>query len=348
MSSIIRPSTIQWPEEYSLKKIGITQSMMSTWSTCQRKFIFHLLGYKNPKQKDTFYFGNLSHEVLDRVYTKGKLPTKNNITTYVDEYSELVVRDNLSPLSLQEIDNIAAKAVPTLIQYFIKYEKDFKTKKFFATEENFKVPFNGATLLGKIDSKFMIKIAKWLMEHKTKGMISEDNILTHLNIDFQNLMYNLADEIQTGTPSKGTLYNVIRNSQMKLYKGENLGAYSKRIEKTIIADPDHFFKRWEVPYVASDRANFKHDVTNLLDDIKYKQNKPVLPNRFGCLQPFKCPFLEACAGDSCKTLIQDTTPMGIRLFPELQEVNYDSNKSTIKEAKRQKKIAKRIKPKKRV
>jgi len=335
---IIRPSDITWPDNWDIKANGITQSLWSSWMKCNRLFLLQVNGYKSYDNKAKFNFGNLVHEVNDKVYTARKLPTKKEILGHIDDY----VKEELAsdaPISEQILEDDAAKAEATLIPYFEFYKKDFTKKKFYGTEELFKVEYNGITMRGKIDNKYIAVAKKWLMEHKTAGRIEEGTLIDYLALDFQNLYYNLADELQTGEAAQGTLYNIIRNTSSKPKVNESLLAYKKRIQITVEKDPGHFFKRWEVAYSANDRKIFRQDLDNMIIDFNHKKGKPVIANRFSCRYPFPCPMLRACSQNSCSDLTK-TDDIEKSLYSELQpRGNKDASKKISKKVS--KKIAKR-------
>jgi hypothetical protein len=316
---IVKPSDLPWPDDWDISIIGLSQSLICAWKTCKRKFLFSILGYYQPSKEEKTNFGNICHEVNDRVYSKSKYPTNKEIISAIDSYCEVRVKDG-SAVSQQQIEFDAAKAEATLIPYFEYYKKDFEQKRFFGAESKFCNKYNGATLRGKIDLKYMTKKKKkWLKEHKTKGQISEDGLLLYLPLDFQNRFYILNDEIDTGKRAEGVLYNVIRNTKSAPLKNESLRHYKKKIMEQCRKNPEHFYKRWESAYTEDDMYIFGIDLDYLLDEIKFKTNLHVYPNTWMCLNPWRCEFLKACSTDSCSSLCRREGTIEKRLFPELQE-----------------------------
>ncbi len=341
MTKIIRPDNLEWPEDFDILKIGMSQSLWYTWMTCKRMFLFTINGYRNPAKVFNTNFGSMVHEVNDKVYSTNKLPTKKQVIGHIDDFitSELKKK---TMMSQQQLELDAAKAEATLVPYFEFYEKDFKTKKFFDVEHTFKQLYSGFTMKGKIDAKFRVKNKKkWLNEHKTKGQIQEQTLIDYLPLDFQNLYYLLADEIETGEPAEGVLYNVIRNSGIKLLKNQSIKSYKEKITNAISMDPEHHFKRWEIVYPKQDRKEFGQHVSGMAEEIKLKQDLKVFPNRWACMNPWPCPFLKACSGNSCTSLTQIEGSTEERLFPELKEDKTNDNKK-IKQKSKEKKVAKRI------
>jgi len=346
VKKIIRPSDLPWPGDWSLETIGLSQSMIGLWLTCKRMFLFHINGYHNPKKEINTNFGSICHEVNDQVYTAGKYPTTKQIVSGIDTYCQKRIKDG-TLVTHQQIEADAAKAEATLIPYFEFYKKDFKNKTFFDAEDLFEIGFGGAKFRGKIDLKYRTKTGKkWLKEHKTKGQINEDGLLTYLPMDFQSKFYLIADKYKTGEMAKGVLYNVIRNSQMKPLKGERISSYKKRLMESIRKNPGHFFKRWETVYTKDEMSIFNFDLSNILHEIKFRHSMHIYPNTFSCLKPWPCQFLKACSENSCRSLVKKNESPEERLFPELKEEANASQKNTTKKKRvAKRKVAKRVKKK---
>jgi len=344
MTKIIRPDTLEWPEDFDILKTGMSQSLWGQWMTCRRMFLFTINGYRNPAKVFSTNFGSMVHEVNDKVYSSNEFPTNKIVRKLIDDFIATELKKN-TLMSQQQLELDAAKAEATLIPYFEFYKNDFKHKKFFDVESTFKVTYSGFTMKGKIDGKHRVKNKKkWLDEHKTKGQIQEDTLLKYLPLDFQNLYYLLADEISTGEPAEGVLYNVIRNSGIRQTKNETVKSYKNRIQAAAEKDPEHHFKRWEIVYPKQDKKEFGNHLSLMAEEIKHKQDLPVYPNRWSCQNPWPCPFLEACSGNSCKSLTQIKGSTEERLFPELkEETNADKKTKKIKKPK----VAKRLKKAKR-
>jgi hypothetical protein len=258
----------------------------------------------------------------------------------VDEYTEMRVKAG-TMLTQQELEMDAAKAHAVMTVYFERYESDFTKKKFTGVERGFSNRYCGCQQRGKIDGDFLSNKKKWLMEHKTKGRINENNILLRLPLDFQNLFYLLNDEVDTGELATGVLYDVIRNPQLKQGKNESLKAFFNRIMESCRADHDHYYKRWESAYGKKDHEQFRMELGRHIDELKFKTGLEVAPNRFHCDGMWTCEFLEACSKDSMAPLSKSTESQLEYIFPELKEVNYGSEKSQGKKPVAKRKTAKR-------
>lgn len=336
---IIRPSTIEWPEDFSMVHHGMSQSLFTKWMHCKRAFVLTINGYYLPSNDEKTNFGSMCHEINDKVYNKNTFPTKTQISSYIDEFCESAKKKN-PLLTHQQLEFDAAKCEVTMMKYFEFYKKDFKTKKFTDVEHKFRVRWNGIKLRGKIDAGFVSSKKKWKMEHKTKSQIPEDNILMYLMLDFQNLFYLLADSCETGTMAEGMLYNVIRNTSSKQAKNQTLKSWKQKLSDNIDADPEHFFKRWEVAYTKEDHRNFSRSLEFLKADIEHHfLFRSHYPNTVSCLKPYPCQFLQACSTNSLKSLSKKHGHIEDILFPELEGETHASEKTKKKVAKR--KVAKR-------
>ncbi|NJR72708.1 MAG: PD-(D/E)XK nuclease family protein [Scytonema sp. CRU_2_7] len=346
---IIRPDSLDWPSNIDILQIGLSQSLWSALLSCRRRFLFIINGYSNPRKVFSTNFGSMVHEVNDKVYSRNEFPTKTQIVNYIDAFIDAELKKN-TLMSEQLLETEAAKAEATLVPYFEYYKKDFHTKNFFDVEKVFSVLHNDLRMRGKIDGKFRIsKTEKWLLEHKTKGQINEQTLLEYLPLDFQNLYYLLADELETKTKAKGVLYNVIRNTGIKQKKNQSIKSYSEDIRKSIAENPEHHFKRWEIVYPEKDQDEFKVHVNMMAEELKDRDNMLMYPNRWSCQNPWPCPFLTACSTNSCSSLTKSNDTVENILFPELAntstEKTSDDKKSTKIEItrKNKEKLAKRIK-----
>jgi len=340
MKEILTPRNIL-AEDYDLNTMGISQSLLGIWNHCQRAFVLRVSGYEGYSKPENFIFGNLVHEVNDKSYTAGVLPGKKKIIQYIDEAVDKQWSDGVI-LTSQIMEKEAALTQAVMVPYFDFYKSDFTEKNFYDIEKRFDVKYSGARLRGKIDGKFRTKVrkSKWLMEHKTKGQINEDSLITYLPLDLQNRMYLLADWIESGELAKGVLYNVIRKPGNKQLKNESLKDFMEKITEACQSNPTHYYKRWEVPYTEKDIDNCGAELSRMLEDIKFKADISIYPSTSNCLKPFSCQYLRACSENSLQSL-----KPGRDLFPELaEETDNASKKSTIqkKSNTQEKKVLKRV------
>jgi len=330
MKKTVRPDNITWPDDWSVDKDGMTQSMYQAWLGCRRALMLYLNGYYKPGPPRSTHFGSMAHYTLEKVFATNKIPTSKSIITHIDNYTEATIKKGREEgvlLAQDILEFEAAKAEATMIQYFRFYEEDFKTKKFEWTEHLFEVMYNGVKHRGKIDARYRtLNKKKWLDEHKTKSQIREDVILKVLNLDFQNQFYIVADEIETGETSMGMLYDIIRNTKANLLKGQTLLTWKNALSSTIEKDPEHFFKRFEAPYTPDQIKIFKGNLTMMTNEVKNPDTQ-IYPNPCSCGGMFTCEYLDACSSNSCASLSQKTGTPAERMYHELKvEETKDGNK----------------------
>lgn len=307
-SQKVKPSNLTVPVDYSLDVQGLSQSLVLTFQECRRKFLMQLNGYRASGKNKTYLFGNIMHGALDKCYNSAKLI---DFSVFEKEFRSQNA-DELIDVEEQQLERDFAIAETMLPIYFENYEDDLTKKKFEAVEEEFCVYFHGVKLRGKKDGLFTINGKRWLMEHKTKGRIQEDPIMLKLSFDFQNLLYILADELEHKETIAGTLYNVIRNPQIKQGK-QTLEAFCQRVAADMRERPKFYFMRWEVPYTANDKKRFAIELTQKLDDIKRAlETNTCYKSENACVGLYSCDFLSACAADSFANLTRSAN-----IFPEL-------------------------------
>jgi len=277
---------------YSMRTNGITQSLLSTWCQCPRKALFKVNRWEGFK-RDTTNFGTLVHNVLEKLYLNKSVINNNNTTTtkvlgkWIDE---------------TESDAISAlKAMVIMVNYVKLYKSDFTTKKFEQVEQKFDIPFFGFRLLGKIDGVYRDKSGKlWIIEHKTKSQINEDDLMLKLSFDFQNLFYIICTELIYDEPVQGVLYNVIRNPAHRQGKGQSIMDFQKKLQVEIDKDHSHFFMRYEIPYTQKQKDYFQMELNEKLNAMnnQIEGGKLAYKVQGACSSPFKCEFLNACSSDT--------------------------------------------------
>lgn len=310
---------IQLPEDYNIRKHGISQSLAGQFPICRQRFLFKINRWLNPLNWRAPVFGNYGHEVLERAYRLGKAPSKRRLETWVDKYSTKLLKyyDKEHILIDEEfIEQTAEKCIVTFTEYFKHYYKDFELWKMLEVEGVFKEVFEGFPIRGKKDGLFCLKKnPKFisLLEHKTKGRVDSDILEGVLNFDFQNLTYITADDLKRGQDLRNVLYNIIRNVYFTKKK-ETWTQSMTRLKQQIQKDPDYYFMRYKCVYTSHTKKKFKADLKNILLEIeKFLHGElPCYQNRLACKSPYKCEFLDACASGNMAGYIRQSS-----LFPEL-------------------------------
>lgn len=288
-------------KSYSLHSDGLTQSLISAWCECPQKFEYKINRWEG-FQRDTTNFGTLFHDALEMIYNiKNRAPTEKDIYDFLEDHDDLN----------------GMKAIVLLNEYIKVYKGDFKNKRFIAVEKVFDVPYNGVRLRGKFDGLYTAKDGSlWIIEHKTKSQINEDDLMLKLSFDFQNQFYIVCAGIHYKKPIAGILYNVIRNPAHKQGAKEGRVDFQKRLQKEVAENPDHFFKRFEVPYTKKQMTMFTEK--ELPAKIESIERRVVYKNQGACSSPFRCSFLNACGTGSMNGYTATKDP-----FSELKEVKGD-------------------------
>lgn len=300
------------PINYSLEKQGLTQSLISNYLTCRKKFLLKIHGYKKQESVNVL-FGNIIHAVIAEIYK-----TKNTESDFIDSEIDKYINslsDNFINENAEIIEQKSGLAFATLTEYSEHYKKDIQKNKFDRIEEEIKVNFSGVNLRCKIDGMYLDKNKKrWQIEHKTMSQINEDNLFDRLSFDFQDLFYLICGEMYYSEPCSGVLQDIIRQSKSKIHKKETLKDYIKRIKTDIKNRPEYYFIQFEIPFTKRDKENFKKQLIMILNSIgrDLHLNKPeaFFKNSFACDKPFRCEYLEGCSRN-LNNYYKD------KIFPEL-------------------------------
>lgn len=283
---------------------------------CPKASKLQLEGYGTAGFNAAIEFGNLFHYLLETGYTS--LMNGKPVPSY-DTLARAWRRHAMKQgMDAAFVEELLGKAMGLWGPYWERYSAEDTRKNWVALEEVFHVPYKGVPLRGKRDGLFRYagKTPLWIMEHKTKGQISENEITSVLNFDFQNQFYLAATMLERGECPKGVLYNVIRNPGLKFGKTETLSQYAKRIAKAVEGDPDHYFKRYELAYPQSQIEEFlegelEWKIQQFI--LNYRGHRPTYPFQSGCVGRGACIYLQACSSGVMEGYIQKA------LFQELQE-----------------------------
>jgi hypothetical protein len=310
------------PVPYSLSGVGITQSLLGSFQTCRRRFLFDINRWCKPDAALKFEYGNMNHEILDKVYTGFRLGNfgyddlVDVITDAIDKYTFTRVWSD------EAIEIAKAKSQAVMECYIIVFKTDFTEMRFEEVEGVFEITWCGFKLRGKKDGRFRDKNGGgWHIEHKNYGYIQEDILPMLLSFDLQNLLYMLVDQIEFMRLLKGVLYNILRNPQVRKKDGGPNDVYMK-LKKDIMADPRHYFIRYEIPYMPSQLKQFEAELFEKLTDLNsILQGDPgkvfnrMYKNEHACESPYRCDFINACATGNMIGYVQSPN-----LFEELQVI----------------------------
>jgi len=278
---------------------GITQSMLSRFMVCRERF--RLLTVEGLKPVDRFNhrieFGNMWHVCEE--YQEGDWADK------LREYSlQLRARYRESNEQIEKWFNVCLVQFPVYIQYWKEHETE--QVKPLLKEWVFNSPFTLPSgrivrLRGKMDGVDLVgkkQPALYLLEHKTKGEIFQEQLVRQLTFDLQTMLYLTVlkeswydREAIVGKLSyqkmklAGIRYNVVRrplsggkhtitrlknvNKGKRSPNGERLPPreesakeYYGRLRGLISEEPEHYFMRWRVEVTPADLERFKREFLN--------------------------------------------------------------------------------------
>ena len=277
---------------YDYRRDGISQSILAGFLKCRRYADLHLKGYES-KRQDSFAlaFGTFAHEVLDRLYSRGKLPKPRIVKLYVNR-----VRNKLKINNPEMVGTLKV----LLPEYFKHWSKDFDKRKWVELEGEFANDFLGVKKLlrGKRDAVFTINKKLWLLERKTKSRVEEGQITATLNIDLQVLFYLYNLGLETKKTPQGVIYDVIRRPGLRKRVGESPNAFFKRIRADIRKRPDWYFKRFECPISQDELQTFYVELKYLIKEFMAWQDgkRKTYKNPTSCINVYgMCKFIPICS-----------------------------------------------------
>jgi hypothetical protein len=324
------PIPSKMPEDYSLSKTGITQSLLTQFAVCEQRFVYAANRWVSKKRSSALIFGSLIHELLDKTYTlyekKKKIASGNNLELWMEKFFE---EENTAGIQQNEIEFMGAKAFVMLSNYIQVWKEDFGGKKFEQVEKTDSVllpiekSIGGATALCRFkkDGLYLDKSKdRWILETKCYSRIEEESMNLALNMDFQNLFYTATEIELSSKPVKGVLRNILRNPGNKMNATDNLKTFSDRINSEMKKKPDYYFIRYEVPYTTKQVEEFKRNLFLLLQRLNIFILKNQLPggglpekNYCACEGKYMCPYINACISGNMSDYEQKE-----KLFSELE------------------------------
>ena len=300
----VEKKMLQW----SLERDGVTQSFLDRLLSCPEKArLTYVEGISPIRQNSALAFGNLFHDMLDQVYTHHTdVPSPDKIKRRLmlsEQKDRKVIGTQLAvPGALDELETNYGMAEALLNGYFIETASDWKEIDWLHLEMKFEVTYTSPSgrkfpIRGKMDGVFRDeKGGLWLFETKTKGRISEQNLLLELGHDRQVMLYLWALRAIYGETPKGVLYNVCRRPQLHRRKGESLFDFIQRINLDIKKRNDFYFKRYEIYVNKADQEAWIPEFDSMLKlvvgwsdgDYHYK-NSSACDGVYGA-----CEFLPLC------------------------------------------------------
>ena len=255
--------------KYDFQKDGITQSLMSDFMTCPRKYE-NSIHYKIDLIPATV-FGSFGHKYLECFYSKKDF----NFEAY--EFPKEVSLDDQ-----EYMRNVGAIL-------FEEYE-NYYSKEKIQPEIVFDVKLKDFRLKGKIDG---IK-NNFIFETKFKSQIVENKLQERLLLDWQTNFYMIAYLLKMNMYPKGVIYNVIRYPKRSI-KG-SMKTFCDSLQKEIHNKPEYFFLRFETLFNKELIDNFK---VELYHKLKYMKDYYPWKNQCACDLYSGCQYVKLCAkGDT--------------------------------------------------
>ncbi len=357
-------------EFYVSGRDGITQSFLSTFTTCRQKARYVFDGWEPLRTSAPLRYGTLVHYTLEKLYTQakiGRLSKQNTpekiIKKAIKHKTNHTLKQVRDEFEMEAIHLEASKAEAVLLQYVQYYPEDFRAT-WIAVEDVFDVEFGGYRLRGKTDGLFTTtrkrtkKEKAVLLETKTSGRISEADLSDRLNFDFQSLFYFtmlglVPGLIPRGVPLEEVLYNIIRSPGIKLKKGQTEADYIEEITNDIENRPDHYFKRFVLTFPREVLEKFKWELREKLNEFTRweMKNLATYKNEFACDAKWKCEFLGACARDGQMVGYAKTRKLFRELGMDEADIKggkTDGSKATASKKKTRKQRTKKTRSRRRV
>lgn len=340
---------------------GVTQSLLSNWLCCRERFRIKYIEGLQPEQgfSKALEFGNM-HHLCEEYFAAGN-PWDKPLKDYA---KDLCKRYKLQQEEIEKWYNVVKRMFPIYTNYWSKHP-DIVKRTPLLQEEVFHVPYKLPSgrvvwLKGKFDSVDLVLKGKnagvWLMEHKTKGDIDEQDILQRLSFDIQTMLYLIALQTwqETSDPPVdwcnekivGVRYNVIRRPfsggkgsirQHQPTKSNPAGEskeefFDRFINDYVLTEPDYWFARWNSMVSQADVDRYKREFLNpclesLCDWYGWIANSKDPFGNPGNSHHFRLPFgtynsIMETGGSDLDSYLRDGTQVGLvrvnSLFGELK------------------------------
>lgn len=301
---------------YHYSKQGVTQGSLQGFQLCRNKSRLYFQGYQPKFTSPALVYGSIGHSILEGVFNDfrigeiSKPPTRLEISPYVERALKSYRKENPfeSSATTQQISYAGGTCEVILPLYFDFWKKDFVDKKFEKVEGSFSIPYElkdgtgrKTVVRGKQDGVFRVpKRPKelWLMEHKFKSFIQEENLVDTLSLDFQVNVYLWALRRLYGIVPTGVLYDIIRKPSIRQNRSETFQVYCKRLEKDVQSRPEFYFIRLEICISEKDMDKFEIEFEYLLRDFVNWFDKSIghYKNTYHCVDKYgRCPYLPICS-----------------------------------------------------
>lgn len=304
---------------YSIERDGITQGALASFLTCRFKARNYLMGWSPTGSSMSMTYGNVVHAVLEYAYEDVRLkkiktlPSKQQTCRYIDRVEKEWHREHKMPdkKSLEHLELALLIAESTLPTYFEYWHKDLKELPWLKLEAEFKIPYTISDLpkggyktflRGKMDGLYARK-QEWLFETKTKGQISEGDLVDMLPFEHQVNFYLYVRRILSQKLPAGVLYNIVRKTGLQQKAKESIKSYAIRCAQDIIKRPDFYFIRMEIKISEQEMNAYGMQLEGMIRDfyLWWTGQSGHYRNTGSCQTKYgRCDYLTACASGSMR------------------------------------------------
>jgi len=309
--------------KYDPRVMGVTQSLLTTWLSCERKARYYLLGLQNTNSNlsPALVFGSLFHdyqEIINTAIMNKGLVTPSDVTDNIkDMTNDLIMPkwNDVIKTSDKKTSNYIIHSMVYLEKllplYYEHWSSDFKISwREVESEFNVKTDVQGIKFRGKRDGLYYDNVLGrlMLMEHKTKSRVDLHSIQLTLSKNFQVLCYLISYFLENKTVPDGVTYNIVRKTSLRQKSGETQGTFITRCIEDVRNRPQFYFIRFNHLFTLEDKAQFFETFNSLLQ--KFYNWWSALPeldlyNTNTCTNMFgSCGYLDYCmsGGKDCNSL----------------------------------------------
>ncbi len=310
------------PPQFDVWRDGVTQSMLNTFQTCERRADLYLKrGLFRESSQESFAFGSAWHDVQNVCFSLAReghpLATAQELVSFYDAHTSKPITD-VAVHERREL--LLAKLQAVTEGYLDQWSLDFTDRDWVALEHTFEfklfLPRFGkpVTMRGKIDGLSRIRSdgSLQLKESKTRSQVNEDSITDKLPIDLQINLYAQAVRLEFQEFPKSVLYDVVRNPMFRLGAKETLHGYMQRVRDDVEKRRDHYFFRYVSALFEPDhRMWFREQLTPLVERFVTwaESGEPSLQNTSSCsFAGITCPYLPLCGRNDNTGLVRRDGP----------------------------------------
>jgi hypothetical protein len=287
----------------------ITASRMGALAQCPRRHYWaYEVGLKATSESKALTFGTAWHSAMELLF-QGEDPSVLIIKLWLD-------------------DDDSAMFAGLLSAYMGTWGSAPVSEWQSEVEFSHTIPgIHGWRAAGKIDG-----VGKWndkvvLLEHKTTsdGVEPTSDYWLRLRSNLQVSQYVVA-MAASGIAVDGVIYDVVRKPRLKRKDGEGSGAYSLRIRDDVMARPEFYMARREVPILEQELEDFLRHREVAIRSIRFYRSLQqagshpctAWPRSVDGLKCKMCPYSGFCLQGA--TPMVGVAPEGFKIAPAHSEL----------------------------